>query len=519
LLIQSGVQDEHDELLEEINMMEQYCEETKQTLQTQIANDQVLLKDCQTKLAQATEKEATASEQGRTTAQENEQLDTELKKKMKTCSNNYVNFETEICALKKIRGELYKMKGGSGSSGFFQDCLVSKWSPSECSASCGGGTQLIERTVLIHPNGGTGCLPLEMEKTCNAKPCPVDCALEAWAGWSKCSAQCGGGITQRLRGLKKAMRFDGKPCSATSQTKSCNAQACEKDCELTDWTAWSSCSKDCNGGTMKREKFVKHAALGSGKCADNWSPDRLEYKECNNIVCEINVTAAPTLTCDEKMDIVLLIDGSGSLGIEGWKAEIKAANAFVDAFIEGGADAEIAVILFSGPRTWGGVSKCIGKSTSTVDIANVCQIKTITHFKSDLKKVRALISGMRWPMGSTLTSVALLSAKAELSMGRKDSHSNIIVFTDGRPLSYRKTTLASREVRKAARLVWVPVTKFAPLAKIKTWATRRWEENVVVVDSFEDLEKPDVVTHIIANICPEKTPQVEFVRGTQQPYR
>jgi hypothetical protein len=249
----------------------------------------------------------------------------------------------------------------------------------------------------------------------------------------------------------------------------------------------------------------------------------LEYKHCKDFKCDLN-TSYKVLLCSNPMDIVLLIDGSGSLGQEGWDAEIKAANSFVDSFIDGGANASIAVILFSGPRTWSGVSKCIGTDTSDVDLETICQIRTITHFTDDLQSVKTDISAMTWPQGSTLTSVALLSAKSGLSMGRKDSKANIIVFTDGRPLSYRKTELAAREVRKAARLIWVPVTKFAPLAYIKKWATRRWEENVVVVDSFGDLEKPDVITHIVANICPAVEPHVEFARteyipGTQQPYR
>merc|ERR1719456_1749224 len=108
--------------------MEHFCEETKQTLETQIANDQDMLSNAQTKLAAATEKEATAGETARQTAAENNQLNTDLVKQMKTCSTNYINFETEQCALKKIRGELYKMKGG-GHSAFFQDCELSKWEP------------------------------------------------------------------------------------------------------------------------------------------------------------------------------------------------------------------------------------------------------------------------------------------------------------------------------------------------------------------------------------------------------
>merc|ERR1719482_1171942 len=175
---------------------------------------------------------------------------------------------------------------------------------------------------------------------------------------------------------------------------------------------------------------------------------------------------------------------------------------FVDAFSGAGGKSNMAVILYSGPRTWGGVFKCFGKNKKKVDRDKVCGIKMVTHFTKDLKKVKELVTGLTWPKGSTLTSLALVTAKAELALGRKNAHSNVIVFTDGRPLSYRKTEMAAASLRKSARLVWVPVTKYAPLAKIKKWATRRWQENVVVVKSFADLQDNSVVDHVIANICP-----------------
>merc|ERR1719162_2669901 len=171
LLIQAGIQDERDELLEEIQMLENYCEETKMTLEDQISNDEKSLEDAQTKLAMATEKESTAGEIARQTAAENEQLNKDLIKQMKTCSGNYINFETEMCALKKIRGELYKMKGG-GHSAFFQDCEVAKWDPEECTKTCKGGSQKLTRSVLTHPNGGAKCLPLAALRSCNNQPCP-----------------------------------------------------------------------------------------------------------------------------------------------------------------------------------------------------------------------------------------------------------------------------------------------------------------------------------------------------------
>merc|ERR1719183_62683 len=212
------------------------------------------------------------------------------------------------------------------------------------------------------------------------------------------------------------------------------------------------------------------------------------------------------------LDVLLLIDGSGSLGQKGWDAEIKAAKMFVDAFSGSGANSNMAVILYSGPRTWGGVFKCFARNTKKVDRDRICGVKTVTHFTSDLSKVKSLVKGLTWPRGSTLTSLALLTAKAELALGRKNAQSNVIVFTDGRPLSFRKTGLASKSVRKAARLVWVPVTKYAPLKMIKKWATRRWQENVVKVPTFKELEKPDVITRIVANICPKKNPKMKFSR-------
>merc|ERR1719446_841183 len=515
LLIQSGIEDDRDALLEDIASMEAHCKETRETLEAQIKQDQDTLAEYQTKLGDATQKEASAGETARQTAAENDQLDKDLQKQMKTCTANYIGFESELCALKKIRGELMKMKG-DGHSGFFQDCEVTKWEPEECTKTCQQkgrpyGEQKLARSVLTHPDGGAKCLPLAALKACNLQPCPVDCKVEAWNGWSKCSAECGGGVQQRVRKVKTPMKYGGKPCGSTSESITCNGQSCEKDCELSEWTKWSWCSKDCDGGTRKRQKFIKTPAEGAGTCPGKWEPERLEYKECNMKRCPVPPEALVN-KCNETLDIVFLIDGSGSLGQTGWDAEIKAAKMFVDAFSGTGAQAEMAVILYSGPRTWGGVRKCFAKNSGEVDMEAICKVRTVTHFTSDMKKVGDLIDGLTWPQGSTLTSLALLTAKAELSLGRKDSKSIVVVITDSRPLSYGKTWTAARKVRKAARLVWVPVTKYAPLKKIKKWATRRWQENVVQVKTFEALEKPDPVNHVIANICPDKSPKIAFGR-------
>merc|ERR1719191_1930661 len=226
LLIQAGIQDERDELQVQLEALNHFCDETEKLLDTRILDFGDTLNGAQTKLAGAMEKEAKAGEEARTTAAEHNGLNKDLKKQMKTCSGNYINFETELCALKKIRGELYKMKG-SGHSSFFQDCKVGEWNPEECTKSCHGGEQKLVRNVMTHPDGGAGGLPLAAVSKCNQHPCPVSCVLKSWSGWSKCSADCGGGVTQRLREVKVAAAHGGIPCAKTSEAVSCNIVACE----------------------------------------------------------------------------------------------------------------------------------------------------------------------------------------------------------------------------------------------------------------------------------------------------
>merc|ERR1719498_1333427 len=103
LAIQGGIADERDQLLEDIDRVERDCEEQKKTLETAIKNDQDLLATSNVKLAAATEKESTAGEIARQTNKQNDQYNADLVKQMKKCSTNYITFETELCALKKIR--------------------------------------------------------------------------------------------------------------------------------------------------------------------------------------------------------------------------------------------------------------------------------------------------------------------------------------------------------------------------------------------------------------------------------
>jgi len=355
-------------------------------------------------------------------------------------------------------------------------------------------------------------LPLTARKNCNYQPCPVDCKLGAWSGWSKCSAKCGGGVSTRVRDVKLPMKHDGKPCGDTTATRVCAVAACEKDCVLHPWTKWTDCSKDCDGGTKKREKFIKEPVEGSGSCAGQWDKERLEYQKCHRKRCK--APKGLVMKCNQTLDILMVMDGTPKSGKKGWAAEQVAANSLIDSFSGEGLTGvpNVAVIHYTGPRTWSGVSKCTGKSKKKIDMEKTCKVKLASHFTEDMKKAKSIITGLEYAPGSKLLSLALMTVQAELALGRKTARTVVIVFIDGAPLSFRKTRIASETIRKKVRLVYVPVLKFSPLADIKKWSSRRWQENIVKVPNIKILAKSATGTHIIANICPKSFPKLKNKR-------
>jgi hypothetical protein len=202
-----------------------------------------------------------------------------------------------------------------------------------------------------------------------------------------------------------------------------------------------------------------------------------------------------------------MIDMCPKSGEDGWTAQMTAVNTFIDTFTD---KANMAVITYCGPRTWSGVSQCTGKSTAKIDTETVCKIKILSHFTDDRAKIKRLVAGLDMMQGMKLLALSILAAKSELALGRKDALSVVVGFIDGPPLSQRKTELAAKVLRKSARLHLIPTTKFSPLKALKRYVTRRWQENIVVVKDSEELAKPETITHVIANICPNEDQKMVF---------
>jgi len=497
LQIQSGIESKRGELMAELASLHSHCEDERNNLESQISDAETDLKSEQTALASATKQQNDAERHSKLKNEEKEALIKELVRMIKLCLVNTNNFMSEECALRKIRGELEQMKGHTNPA-FIQDCEVTDWQAGECSAPCGGGTQTLLRAVSVHPTGGAKCPPLEMKRACNGEECPVNCELGDWTEWSDCSAECNGGVKEKIRNIEVVPQFHGDSCGETSVTESCNVQSCDKDCVLSDWTGWSECSKDCDGGLSTRTKNVVEPKEGSGQCAAHDVDMRLEYQVCNEASCEGNVT------CESLLDVVLLLDGSGSLGTQGWEQTKKAGQMIVESLHGGENHVKVSVILFGGPRYWSQYYACTGATQgATPDLKTDCGIDIVQHFTADMKEAATVIKNLNWPATTTLTSQVLATAQSELSLGRKEANSLVIVITDGRPLNPMRTGEMATKLKESSRLMFVPVTNNVPLEDVKKWASTPASENVIQVADFTTLADPSTITTLIANMCPK----------------
>jgi Spondin-like TSP1 domain len=166
------------------------------------------------------------------------------------------------------------------------DCKVSNWTDwSACSAQCGPGTQTRTRTVVTPPaHGGTACPALADTQPCNVKPCPVDCKVSGWSDWSACSKSCGGGELTRTRTVITPAAHGGVACPALNETQSCNLQSCNVDCKVSGWSGWSSCTKSCEGGQQTRTRSIITAQAGRGAPC----PPLSEPQSCNTHACPVD---------------------------------------------------------------------------------------------------------------------------------------------------------------------------------------------------------------------------------------
>ena len=172
------------------------------------------------------------------------------------------------------------------------DCKPHEWNAwTTCSLSCGGGTQT--RTPKH-----SRCDASFNSRVCNAHACPKDCVVEPFSSWSACDKHClnangeGPGAQFRTRKDVSQAQNGGVPCSAypKKETRSCLGISgltldtrCPIDGVCGTYTAWSTCSTSCNGGTSTRTRSHVAPQFGGKSCAEVTT----ESKVCNTHNCPL----------------------------------------------------------------------------------------------------------------------------------------------------------------------------------------------------------------------------------------
>lgn len=147
-----------------------------------------------------------------------------------------------------------------------QDAKLTEWSEwGGCSASCGGGQMVRQRTVdRPSLNGGqVASGALEQTMVCSLQSCtnncePVSCMWGMWSEWSACD-RCGG-ERRRFRHVLQHPRCGGEACAphAAEEVGKC-ARLCHEPtyCGFGDWSEWGLCSATCGSGVQARSRSLQ----------------------------------------------------------------------------------------------------------------------------------------------------------------------------------------------------------------------------------------------------------------------
>ncbi|XP_068696389.1 coadhesin-like [Montipora foliosa] len=165
----------------------------------------------------------------------------------------------------------------------------SSWGPfTECTKSCGAGTQSRTRTCSNTARPQTCQGPFKQRQPCNQNPCPVDGGWTPWNPFGPCSASCGGGVQHKYRKCKNpAPKHGGKQCSG-DQTASrvCNTHPCAVNGHWSSWTALGPCSKSCGRGMQYRRRTCTNPPPSSG--GKSCQGPSHQSNECNRNACPVH---------------------------------------------------------------------------------------------------------------------------------------------------------------------------------------------------------------------------------------
>jgi len=490
-LMWGDYKDKVDELTMEINKNAYLFEELKITLNDQIkilvnskARFSMLLSEARSNLA--ADREEVKAKQEQKIELERVYID-----EMKKCCERvkWIMFQ-DMCALIVVRNAVLEASTECPGDQIV-DCDLDAWVGKQCTVECDdscpeipdasevyscGGWQEIYRKVVVAPDAcGLSCPDLSRTKKCNQKKCPVDCVMSEWSGWSKCTADCEGGVRSHTRSLLTKPKNGGLSCNTNEETEACNTMSCDRDCTLARWTPWTPCSVACGGGLQSRAKHVLIPTRGFGKCPKETSRKRFRERQCNQQDC------VGDEICVANQDLVIAIDGSGSVREDGFnilKSYAVALIAKYEATYFGASAMKVGVVEF-------------GNGIIMEDGVTVSPAMNVQPLTTDMSTVKTAVEGMVQKKGFTNMAQAFALAETMYtSTGRKGAQSAILVITDGKPsFQFQTNELVEQLDDKGVSRFFVVVGESEKdLDLMKKWASVPWETNLLHVPGLAVVE-------------------------------
>merc|ERR1719343_1561647 len=438
---------------------------------------------------------------------------------------------TKICAVRKVRNELLVNSQVTPPSNV-SDCDFSDWASKtgECMGEAGvpilcddtcpqkdpykcGGSEIMKRDVVVIPNAnGMKCPPLERQKKSGQKKYPVDCAMSAWSGWSKCTKECEGGVQGKTRSILTKPKNGGASCDAVQEDRPCNTGSCDRDCTLVKWSEWAPCSMACGGGRTTRTRKVLVPIRGQGRCPKKTAVERLQDEVCNSQAC------VGDEVCIAQQDLILMVDGSGSLKKSGFdvvKNFVVNLTQKYEPEYYGRKAMKLGVALFGN----GHLITAPDGSTSVQPATNV------QGLTSDFDEVRTKIGALTWQRGFTNMAQGFTLADTMLSQGgRPSAQSAVLVISDGKYSFKFQTAEKAQELKdKNVQIFMAPITEFKgeELKDLKSWASAPWSTNYERIPGLMPLKfNPEIFTQkLVAKFCPDSfSPSMQSAKDNQNQY-
>jgi len=263
----------------------------------------------------------------------------------------------------------------------------------------------------------------------------------------------------------------------------------------------------CDGGLQTRQRKVLTPIRGHGSCPKEKSHYRFEEQSCNTQDCMGDEI------CIAQQDLIILIDGSGSLKKEGFDIiRDFAANLTgkYQAEYYGHSDMQVGVVLFgNGEVGPGGV------------IAPAIRVQELT---SDMSAVKKAVEGLTWQKGMTNLAQGFAAAETILQAGRKDAQSAVLVLFDGKVSFKFQTEQEVNKLKESAMVYMAPIMeneKAKEMVEIKQWASQPWETNVEIIPGLQALKhNPEAYSSkLVAKFCPDSmSPSLQLAVEEKQEF-